>query len=175
MGPGGSKGSCGQIGHPGRVGMAFSKTSVHEKTGPAPVAIPRFRYPGFSKRVLDSILACASSGRRRARRASRGVGKQVFVAHHHQVDTPTAFSPLFLYGKPGRIEALYEYPRLEVFRYMLVAMFRRATITVGTRAWLAGSASKHPLTIFSILRRAKSSLASAPRYFLTSAGASEIS
>ena len=27
---------------------------------------------------------------------------------------------LFLYGKPGRIEALYEYPTLEVFRTMLV-------------------------------------------------------
>ena len=91
------------------------------------------------------------------------VGKQVFLAAHHQADRNPSKTPPFLYGKPGRIEPLYEYPTLEVFRYMLVAMFRRASITVGTRAWLAGSASKHPLTMFSILRRAKSSLASAAR------------
>ena len=34
MGPGGSKGSCGQIGHPDRVGMAFSETSVNENLFP---------------------------------------------------------------------------------------------------------------------------------------------
>ena len=153
----------------------FSETSVHEKTGPPRSPSHVSAIPGSRKGFLIpfSLMPAAVDGEPGGR--PRGVGKQVFVAHHHQVDTPTAFSPLFLYGKPGRIEALYEYPRLEVFRYMLVAMFRRATITVGTRAWLAGSASKHPLTIFSILRRAKSSLASAPRYFLTSAGASEIS
>jgi len=128
MGPGGSKGSCGQIGHPGRVGMAFSETSVHEKTGPAPVAIPRFRYPGFSKRVLDSILARASSGRRRARRASRGVGKQVFLAGPHPGREFTPFSPHFMYEKQGRICAVHENPAPEVFHTLGHLTKRRFTL-----------------------------------------------
>lgn len=54
----------------------------------------------------------------------RGVGKQVFVAHHHPVDTSTPFHPLFLHEKPERIEHLCEYPHLEVFRTMLVGYLR---------------------------------------------------
>ena len=68
---------------------------------------------------------------------SRPVVKQVFLVAPHQADRQLSKTAPFLYGKPGRIEHLYEYPPLEVFRYMLVAMPRSAAITVGTRAWLA--------------------------------------
>ncbi len=46
----------------------------------------------------------------------RGVGKQVFVAPHPQAPISIPLNPLFLREKPGRIEALCEYPALEVFR-----------------------------------------------------------
>jgi len=48
----------------------------------------------------------------------------VFLAGHHQADRSTLKTPLFLHGKPGRIDHLYEYPTLEVFRYMLVGYMR---------------------------------------------------
>ena len=48
----------------------------------------------------------------------------MFLAAHHQADRNPRKTPLFLYGKPGRIDRLYEYPALEVFRYMLVGYMR---------------------------------------------------
>ena len=48
----------------------------------------------------------------------------MFLAAHHQADRNPSKTPPFLYGKPGRIEPLYEYPTLEVFRYMHVGYMR---------------------------------------------------
>lgn len=48
----------------------------------------------------------------------------MFLAAHHQADRNPSKTAPFLYGKPGRIEALYEYPTLEVFRYMLIGYMR---------------------------------------------------
>ena len=46
------------------------------------------------------------------------VGKQVFLAAHHQADRQPSKTAPFLHGKPGRIERVYEYPTPEVFRYI---------------------------------------------------------
>ena len=63
--------------------------------------------------ALDSHLTC-----------SQAVVKQVFpVTTTRSTPTPPK-TALFLCEKPGRIEPLYEYPTLEVFRYMLVGYMR---------------------------------------------------
>lgn len=48
----------------------------------------------------------------------------MFLAAHHQAGPRALKTRLFLHGKPGRIEPLYEYPTPEVFRYMLVGYMR---------------------------------------------------
>lgn len=48
----------------------------------------------------------------------------MFLAATTRPTTNPPKTASFLYGKPGRIEALYEYPTLEVFRYMLIGYMR---------------------------------------------------
>ena len=61
---------------------------------------------------------------------------------------------LFLYGKPGRIEALYEYPHLEVFRTMLVGYMRVSSDSDRQTTDLhLGRSLTHLLTIVEGLRK----------------------
>lgn len=49
------------------------------------------------------------------RQALSGVGKQVFLDTHHQVQMAVPIHPYFVREKPGRIEAMHEYPTMKVF------------------------------------------------------------
>ncbi len=60
----------------------------------------------------------------------------MFLAAHHQAVRDPSKTALFLYGKPGRFEPLYEYPLLEVFRYMLVGYMRVSSDPVSEGIWI---------------------------------------